>query len=438
MKVLKFGGTSLGDAQRMQNVADIATDQGKVLVVLSAVAGTTDSLLKIADAYKHGEQKTVKAVVDLLFNHYRRYIGGLFSEQSNKDIAVRFIETQLAEIAEANIESSTSAIEFHILAKGELISTELFSLYLEEKGIKVKLLSALGFLRLTQDNAPDESYLSERLNRIIKTENEVDIFVTQGFICRNAFGEVSNLKRGGSDYSASLFGAALNCNEVQIWTDIDGMHNNDPRYVENTKPIRELSFDEAAELAYFGAKILHPSSIKPARKKNIPVRLLNTLRPDAPGTLISAQSNTSSIKAVAGKSGITAIKIKSSEMLQAPGFLRRVFEVFELYHTSIDVITTSEVAVSVTIDDTSYLESIVKTLNEFGRVEVDENLAIICVVGEFVAESTGIALQVLSSLEHIPVRMISYGGSAHNITLLVSEALKISALKALHQGMLDV
>jgi len=438
MRVLKFGGTSLGDAQRMQNVAEIVTRQGKVLVVLSAVAGTTDSLVRIANAYKHGEQKKVKAIVDLLLKHYQRFVDGLFSSKSNKDAAFEFVEAQLADIAEANIESATSAIEFHILAKGELISTELFSLYLEEKGAKAKLLSALNFLRLTQENTPDEDYLAEQLNKFIQADSEAEIFVTQGFICRNAFGEVSNLKRGGSDYSASLFGAALNSEEVQIWTDIDGMHNNDPRYVDNTQPIRELSFDEAAELAYFGAKILHPSSIKPTRKKNIPVRLLNTLQPEAPGTLISTQSNNANIKAVAAKSGITAIKIKSSEMLQAPGFLRRVFEVFELYHTSIDVITTSEVAVSVTIDDTTYLESIVKTLNEFGRVEVDENLSIICVVGEFVAESTGIALQVLSSLKDVPLRMISYGGSAHNITLLVSENLKVSALRALHEGLFHV
>lgn len=438
MKVLKFGGTSLGDAQRMQNVADIVCQQGKVLVVLSAVGGTTDSLVKIAEAYKHGEFAKVKQVVEILLNHYQRYIDSLYSEASNKATAMEFVQSQFAEIAEANIESATSAIEFHILAKGELISTELFSLYLREKDSRVRLLSALDFLRLTADSVPDEFFLAEQLNRIIEEDPENDIFVTQGFICRNAFGEVSNLKRGGSDYSASLFGAAIQCEEVQIWTDIDGMHNNDPRYIENTNPIRELSFDEAAELAYFGAKILHPSSIKPARKKNIPVRLLNTLQPEALGTLISTKSSSENIKAVAAKSGITAIKIRSSEMLQAPGFLRKVFEVFELYHTSIDVITTSEVAVSVTIDDTTYLEPIVKTLNEFGRVDVDRNLAIICVVGEFLVESSGIAAKVIRALDSVPLRMISYGGSAHNITLLVSEDLKVASLQALHEGLFNV
>lgn len=438
MKVLKFGGTSLGDAQRMQNVADIVCQQGKVLVVLSAVAGTTDSLVKIAEAYKHGEFVKVKQVVEILLNHYQRYIDSLYSEASNKATAIEFVQSQFAEIAEANIESTTSAIEFHILAKGELISTELFSLYLSEKNSQVRLLSALDFLRLTADSVPDELFLAEQLNRIIGEHPENDIFVTQGFICRNAFGEVSNLKRGGSDYSASLFGAAIQCEEVQIWTDIDGMHNNDPRYIENTNPIRELSFDEAAELAYFGAKILHPSSIKPARKKNIPVRLLNTLQPEALGTLISTKSSSENIKAVAAKSGITAIKIRSSEMLQAPGFLRKVFEVFELYHTSIDVITTSEVAVSVTIDDTTYLEPIIKTLNEFGHVDVDRNLAIICVVGEFLVESSGIAARVIRALDSIPLRMISYGGSAHNITLLVSEDIKVASLQALHEGLFNV
>ena len=438
MRVLKFGGTSLGDAQRMRNVASIVSNQGTVLVVLSAVAGTTDSLVRIADYYKHGEFNQVKEVVELLLNHYRRYVDALYDEQGSKTAALQFVESQLADIADANIESSPTGIEFHILAKGELISTELFSLYLSEQSFNAKLLSSLDFLRLTQENVPDEQFLDEQLNAQIAEHSDTDIFVAQGFICRNAFGEVSNLKRGGSDYSASLFAAALTCSELQIWTDIDGMHNNDPRYVENTKPIRELSFNEAAELAYFGAKILHPSSIKPARKKNIPVLLLNTLQPEALGTVISTKSSTENIKAVAAKSGITAIKIRSSEMLQAPGFLRKVFEVFELYHTSIDVITTSEVAVSVTIDDTTYLEPIVKTLTEFGKVDVDKNLAIVCVVGEFLVDSAGVAARVIQSLESIPLRMISYGGSAHNITLLVSEDQKVASLKALHEGLFDV
>jgi len=435
MRILKFGGTSLGDASRMINVSNIVSQQGRVLVVLSAVAGTTDSLVKIAEFIKHSESGKAKEVVELLRNHYKRYIAALYQQPENRELAESFVESQLNDISELTLTPAIPSTEFHVLAKGEIISTELFQLLLQEQGKSSRLLSSLEFLRLSKDSAPDESYLAEKLGQEIQASPEVEIFVAQGFICRNAFGEISNLKRGGSDYSASLFGAAIDCEEVQIWTDIDGMHNNDPRYIKNTHPIRELSFDEAAELAYFGAKILHPSSIKPTRRKNIPVRLKNTLEPEAEGTLISNESTSKGIKAVAAKSGITAIKIRSSEMLQAPGFLRRVFEVFELYHTSIDVITTSEVAVSVTIDDTTYLEPIVKTLNEFGNVEVDSNLAIVCVVGEFLMESTGLASKVIGSLSSIPLRMISYGGSAHNITLLIAEELKVDALQALHEGL---
>lgn len=434
MKVLKFGGTSLGDARRMKNVADIVSSQGKVLVVLSAVAGTTDSLVKISDALKQGDIDKVKSIVDALKQHYQDYIDSLFEQPQAKQQAREFVESQLDDIIEASLEPIAPLVEFHVLAKGELISTELFHLYLLETKKSAALIFALDFLRLTQDNRPDEAFLQEQLNAVVDNNPGAEILVTQGFICRNAFGEVSNLKRGGSDYSASLFGAALGCKEVQIWTDIDGMHNNDPRFVENTRPIRELSFREAAELAYFGAKILHPSSIKPACKNNIPVKLLNTLEPDAQGTEISNKTTQSGIKAVAAKSGITAIKIRSSEMLQAPGFLRRIFEVFELYHTSIDVITTSEVAVSLTIDDTTYLDQIAKTLTEFGQVKVDQKLAIICVVGDSLAEQAGVAANVINSLGSIPIRMISYGGSPHNITLLVAEKDRVEALNALHKG----
>lgn len=430
MKVLKFGGTSLGDAERMKQVAKIVFEQEKVLVVLSAVAGTTDSLVNIAELLKHSDFSQVKTKVEVLKNHYARFIERLISCDSSIKQAKNFVFAQLDEVA--SITHYNAKHEFQILAKGEVISTKLFHCLLDELGYQSILLSSLDFLRLKADSVPDEEFLQEGLNAEINRTPDNPIFIAQGFICRNAFGEVSNLKRGGSDYSASLFGAAIDCDEVQIWTDIDGMHNNDPRFIEDTKPIRTLSYDEAAELAYFGAKILHPSSIKPARRKNIPVRLLNTLQPEATGTLISAVSNCHGIKAVAAKSGITAIKIRSSEMLQAPGFLRRVFEVFELYHTSIDVITTSEVAVSVTIDDTTYLEPIVKTLEEFGRVDVDKGLAIICVVGEFLLQSTGVAAKVIRSLESIPLRMISYGGSAHNITLLISEESKVEALQLLH------
>ena len=400
MKVLKFGGTSLADAQRMKNVAAIVgglIGQGngsasKVIVVLSAIAGTTDSLVKIVENTKHNEKSNSEKLIKLLLNHYKKYISELYIEQATSEFALAYVQSQFDNILEAIEQRFVPALEFNILAKGELISTKLFQLLLEEKKLESELLCSLDFLRLGQNGTPDTSFLESQLANLMSNYNARNVFVTQGFICRNAFGDVSNLKRGGSDYSASLIAAALSCEEVQIWTDIDGMHNNDPRFVDNTQAIRELSFDEAAELAYFGAKILHPASIKPARKKNIPVRLLNTLEPEAKGTLISSKSIEARIKAIAAKDGITAIKIRSSEMLQAPGFLRRVFEVFELYHTSIDMITTSEVAVSVTIDDTSYLDVITKTLKEFGHVEVDKNLTIICVVGEFLEQSTGIGI----------------------------------------------
>ena len=438
MKVLKFGGTSLGDAARMHSVAKIVSQQQPVLVVLSAVFGTTNSLIDIVSAIKNRELPRAIEIIEALSQSYAVYVEQLFSTELAKAEANEFIQEQFFEISKTVGQRFIPSIEFHLLARGELISTELFHLLLVERGKKSRLLSALDFLRLDQDNVPDEKFLVQKLSTQMSNLSEQEILITQGFICRNAFGEISNLNRGGSDYSASLIGAAIDCEEIQIWTDIDGMHNNDPRYIRNTKPIRELSFDEAAELAYFGAKILHPSSIKPARRKKIPVKLLNTLDPSAPGTLISDVTTRGTIKAVAAKSGITAIKIRSSEMLQAPGFLRRIFEVFELYQTSIDMVTTSEVAVSVTIDDPHNLPAIVKTLAEFGHVEVDKGLSIVCVVGEFLVESCGLASRVIKSLEDIPIRMISYGGSAHNISLLVSEELKVKALKALHKGLFNV
>ena len=438
MKVLKFGGTSLGSAKRMKSVADIVMQNAPVLVVLSAIAGTTDSLEKIAGWLKKGNTNEVVDAISQLRIDYHNFISELYQSEENRTEAKAFVESHFKEIIDLSVETATLATEYHILAKGEVISTELFYLLLREQNKSSCLLSSLDFLRLTQESIPDEIFLKQELNRILASHSNQQVYIAQGFICRNAFGELSNLKRGGSDYSASLFAAAIDSEELQIWTDIDGMHNNDPRHIENTKPIKELTFDEAAELAYFGAKILHPSSIKPARKKNIPVKLLNTMNPEADGTLISSNSSGKRVKSVAAKDGITAIKIRSSEMLQAPGFLRRVFEVFELYHTSIDVITTSEVAVSVTIDDVTNLSQIIETLNEFGTVEVDENLSIICVVGEGLVENTGVAAGIVSALKNVSLRMISFGGSAHNITLLVSEELKVKALQLLHRELFDV
>jgi len=435
MRVLKFGGTSLGDAKRMHNVADIVSRQGQVLVVLSAVSGTTNALVEIVAALKTTNHEAVLNIVETLKSNYTKYIDGLYTAQSSKEKAWEFTKKQLQGITALLDNSISSSVESDILAKGEIISTRLFHLLLLEQKKSSFLLNSLDFLYLDRSGVPDEKLLSEKLSTQIYANSEKQIFVAQGFICRNASGDISNLERGGSDYSASLFGVAIESEEIQIWTDIDGMHNNDPRYIQGTRPVRELSFDEAAELAYFGAKILHPTSIKPARNRNIPVRLLNSLDPDAPGTLISSKTQKTTIKAVAAKSGITAIKIRSSEMLQAPGFLQKIFEVFESCQTSIDMVTTSEVAVSVTIDDDSSLQEIVTRLKEFARIDVDTHLSIICVVGDFLLDNRGVASLVIKSLEDIPIRMISYGGSPNNISLLVSEELKVSALRQLHQGL---
>ena len=437
MKVLKFGGTSVGSASRMHNVAEIVSHHQPVIVVLSAVSGTTNSLIDIIEAMKSEQISQAVEIIEDLSQHYVEFINNLYSSDSTRQKAHEFITQQLSNISERLDRQFVASDEFHILAKGEMISTQLFHLLLGEQGKTSSLLNSLDFLTLNELGVPDEESLADKLSEQIKKHSESQILVSQGFICRNAKGDVSNLERGGSDYSASLFGAAINAEEIQIWTDIDGMHNNDPRFIENTKPVRELSFNEAAELAYFGAKILHPASIKPARKNNVPVRLLNSLNPSAAGTLISSMTTRATIKAVAAKSGITAIKIRSSEMLQAPGFLHKIFEVFEHYQTSIDMVTTSEVAVSVTIDDTSSLPIIVDVLSEFAHIEVDDSLSIICIVGEYLVENSGLATKVIGALEGTPIRMISYGGSAHNISLLVSEESKTKALQALHDKLFD-
>jgi len=433
MRVLKFGGTSLATAHRMRGVADIVKANQPCLVVVSALAGTTDSLVQLTEFLAAKQLQQAEVLVEELKAHYRRYINNLFKLEEFRERAIKFIDEQFAELEHCLTLAFVPALGGHILAKGELISSELFHILLSEQGCDSILLNALEFLRLTRDGEPDQEFLEASCRRIFEHINEGSIYITQGFICRDAFGEVSNLKRGGSDYTASLFAAAVGAEELQIWTDIDGMHNNDPRYVENTHPIRRLSFDEAAELAYFGAKILHPASIKPARKANIPVRLLNTMQPELPGTIISKASTIERVKAIAAKSGITAIKIRSSEMLQAPGFLRRVFEVFELYKTSIDTVTTSEVAVSLTIDDTTRINEIRESLSEYGKVEIDNDLCIICVVGDFVANRRGLVARVTEALKEIPIRMISYGGSEHNITFLISDQFKREALNILHQ-----
>ena len=438
MKVLKFGGTSVGTPERMRHVVELVTKEQRCLVVLSALARTTDTLLSYARVIADQQTDVAHGILQDLEAHYRRFIRGLYDSEGARTRAEQMVTRHMEFLESHAGDGEVPYDERTILAQGELMSTALLQFRLEELGRRSMLLPALEFMRLDEHGEPDMQALEATLLPVVASHADCPLFVTQGYICRNAFGETDNLKRGGSDYSASLIGAAIRAEEIQIWTDIDGMHNSDPRYVEGTQSIRELSFDEAAELAYFGAKILHPSSILPARKQNIPVRLLNTLDPSAPGTLITGKKTYGHIKAVAAKDGITAINIRSSRMLLAYGFLRRIFEVFELHRTPIDLITTSEVAVSVTIDDAGRLEEIVRDLGQYGTVEVDQQLSIICVVGDFVAEASGAALRVIESLKNIPVRMISYGGSPHNISLLIDSELKARALNALHQGLFHV
>lgn len=434
MIIMKFGGTSVGSAHRMKKVAELVQEiPGKKIIVLSAMAGTTNSLVEIANyLFKKNNSIAAELIEGLRIKYYKEG-EALFAMEVFKTKAKELIDSHFDYLLSFTQDSFTIHEEKAVLAQGELLSTALFQLYLEEIGQESKLLSALQFMRIDKDLEPDYFYIKENLSRLLNENSTSELFVTQGFICRNRCGEIDNLKRGGSDYSASLIGVAVEADEVQIWTDIDGMHNNDPRIVENTSPIRYLSFDEAAELAYFGAKVLHPSSILPAKNANIPVRLKSTLSPDSEGTLITSKASGSGIKAIAAKDGICAIKIKSGRMLLAYGFLRKVFEIFELYKTSIDMITTSEVAVSVTIDDTTYLEQIIKNLEPYGKVEVDQNQSIICVVGDFVKKDKGVALNVFKALKEVPIRMISYGGSNHNISLLVNTEDKKAALIQLNQ-----
>jgi len=432
MKVLKFGGTSVGSPLRMKKLLDIIDPAERQVVVLSAVSGTTNSLVEIGQAYLAGDKKKAGELIKVLKDKYEIFIKELYAnpvylEQGKEVIDYHFgLLTQLANDLFTAIEDKI------ILAQGELLSTTLYHVYLKEIGVPSVLLPALDFMRIDEDNEPEVGHITERLVPMLEAHPDNHLFITQGYICRNSFGEIDNLRRGGSDYTASLIGAGIRSEEVQIWTDIDGMHNNDPRIVKGTTPIARLSFDEAAELAYFGAKILHPQSVFPAQKYKIPVRLLNTMDPKAPGTLITNSSEKDRIKSIAAKDGITAIKIQSSRMLLAYGFLRRVFEVFERYRTSIDMITTSEVAVSITIDDVVYIDDIIKELEAFGTVDIDKNQTIICVVGDFGAEKHGYAARVLEAVKHIPLRMISYGGSENNMSLLINTDDKTEILRSLH------
>ncbi|MFZ9235881.1 MAG: aspartate kinase [Algoriphagus sp.] len=435
MKIMKFGGTSVGRPERMHQVKDLITRSTEpTLVVLSALSGTTNALVGIGEALAAADKVLAKERIDTLHAHYLNFYPELLASPSARAKAEEILKEHFEFLNILLKISFNEAIQRDILAQGELLSTKLFHTLLEELGIPAVLLSALDFMSIDENSEPELGKISERLKTTLAQYPDQHLFITQGYICKNHRNEVDNLKRGGSDYTASLIAAAIQATVCEIWTDIDGMHNNDPRVVDRTRPIAEMSFDEAAELAYFGAKILHPASIWPAQLHNVPVRLLNTMDPTAAGTLIKAEVEETGVKAIAAKDGITAIKIKSSRMLLAYGFLRRIFEVFESFKTPIDMITTSEVAVSVTIDDLSHLEQIVEELRRFGTVEVDSNQAIVCVVGNQVAETKGAIQSVMDSLVDIPVRMVSFGGSKHNVSILIDAQYKAQALKSLNEG----
>ena len=429
--ILKFGGTSLGTPSRMRDVSKLITNKIPKIVVLSAMSGTTNHLEKYASFLYKQDKIPARELLSNLKSEYLQVINELLQSSEGQLKGKELIENHFDYLDSFNRDLFTLFEEKAVLAQGELLSTALMHFLLEEQGTPSVLLPALNFMRIDKNQEPDEYYIKENIQRELEKYPEGNLFITQGFICRDAFGEIDNLKRGGSDYTASLIGVAVKADEIQIWTDIDGFHNNDPRFVEDTHAISELSFAEAAELAYFGAKILHPTSIRPARESNIPVRLKNTLEPDSPGTLITEGTSTGGLKAVAAKDGITAIMIRSGRMLLAFGFLRKVFEIFESYRTSIDMITTSEVSVSVTIDQTDQLKDIIKDLEHYAVVETHSDQTIICVVGDLIAEKKGQASMVFNALDDVPVRMISYGSSSNNISLLISTSDKVKALNNL-------
>lgn len=439
MKILKFGGTSVGSPARMHQVAKLITaDECPKIIVLSAVSGTTNTLVAIGEALAEKNHDLASRQIDDLKKVYDAFIDELHATDKAKEKSKAIVEEHFGDLTSFTKKKFTSPLEKELLAQGELLSTKLFSVYLEEAQIPSILIPALDFMVVDNQGEPVIEEIAHKLEAILGAYPSAPLFVTQGFICRNAQGEIDNLKRGGSDYTASLIGAAINAEEVQIWTDIDGMHNNDPRIVPNTRPIATLSFDEAAELAYFGAKILHPCSIRPAQRFNIPVRLLNSQDPQAHGTLINGVEHTGGgVKAIAAKDGITAIKIKSSRMLLAYGFLRKVFEIFEKYRTPIDMITTSEVAVSLTIDNDTHLEAICAELEKLGTVMVDEEMTIVCIVGNMVVDKKGIMNQVFDGLTSIPIRMISYGGSKNNVSILIETDHKNEALVSLNQRLFE-
>ena len=430
---MKFGGTSVGKPERMREVATLITkDEEAKIVVLSALSGTTNALVAISHSLSQGDRDSAKTQITALEDHYKKFCSELLTTPAALQQAAAITQEHFEFLHIILKISFSEALNKDILAQGELLSTKLFSVYLGEKGIDHLLIPALDFMTIDNYDEPQVAIIKTKLSQILERNQDKKIFITQGYISRNSKGEVDNLKRGGSDYSASLISAAINASVCEIWTDIDGMHNNDPRVVKKTVAIEQLSFDEAAELAYFGAKILHPASIWPAQMYNVPVKLLNTMQPEARGTLITEQAGSVGVKAVAAKDGITAIKIKSSRMLLAYGFLRKIFEVFEKYRTSIDMITTSEVAVSLTIDNDTYLAEIIKELEPFGTVEIDTHQSIVSIVGNEIMQTEDVMEKLFRSIKNIPVRMISYGGSHHNISILIDSNHKIQTLQSLN------
>ena len=432
MKVMKFGGTSVGSPERMKGVASLVTESGEpTFIVLSAMSGTTNSLVEISDYLYKKNPEGANEVINNLEKKYMQHVEELYSTDEMKQTTREFLQGEFNYLRSFTKDLFTSFEEKSIVAQGEIMSTNMVVNYLKEQGVKAVLLSALDFMRTDKNAEPDPQYIKEKLSAIMEENQGYQIYITQGFICRNAYGEVDNLQRGGSDYTASLIGAALPADEIQIWTDIDGMHNNDPRVVEHTEAVRQLNFEEAAELAYFGAKILHPTCVQPAKYAGIPVRLKNTMDPKADGTIIDNVIVRGKIKAVAAKDNITAIKIKSSRMLLATGFLRKVFEIFESYQTPIDMIATSEVGVSMSIDNDAHLNDIVNELKKYGTVTVDSDMCIICVVGDLDWSNVGFETIATDAMKNIPVRMISYGGSNYNISFLIRERDKKQALQNL-------
>ncbi|WP_435136477.1 aspartate kinase [Formosa sp. A9] len=437
MLVLKFGGTSVGSVKNMTNVKNIISEGGRKIVVLSAMSGTTNALVEISNTIKDGKPEAALQQVEALHAKYIEVVNELLTNEEYVAETLQYVERVFNELKQITAQPHSTLLYNIIVSKGELLSTFMFSRFLQQDGIKASLVSAFDFMRTDRNSEPDAFYIKQNLNRILDANNDTQIFVTQGFICLDADGKTSNLERGGSDYTASIIGAAVEAEEVQIWTDIDGFHNNDPRYVHNTDAISHLSFDEAAELAYFGAKILHPQTVMPVRDLQIPVRIKNTMEPQAFGTLIDDKAEGEGIKAIAAIDGITAIKIKSARMLQAHGFLKKVFEIFEKYHTSIDMITTSEIAVSLTIDDNTFLNDIIAELEEFSKVSVDTHRTIVCLVGNNIVYHPD-THKLFQILQDVNIRMISYGGSNNNISLLINTSDKVETLQKLHRYIFEM